>query len=101
MGDGVVRTELKSGFKVANGSLGGLHIIAHVTAVYVSLDHLWIFCQGARVVVNRLLQKLVLLGHVSGQQGEIRLFGQDRLVTADQGKDIVIAPEVVIIVGEI
>ncbi len=96
-----VGIHLKRRFKVADGALRVLHIIADVTAVHQRLKHLGVFIQRPREIVNGLLQQLVLLVNMAGQKREIGLFREDRLIPAYQSQDLIVAAQVVVVIAKV
>src|SRR5258708_35978302 len=101
MRSAAVGDKLERLVKVLGRCLGILHVIAHVAAVDQGFRQVRLNLQAAGIVVNRLLQELVLLVYVAGQQREVGLFGQNTLVAAHQRENIIVASKIVIVVSQI
>ena len=68
--------KLQRGVEVLRRLLGVLHVIQRVAAIDVGFHHLGIALNGARVVIDGLIQKLRVLVNVSFDQREVGSLGR-------------------------
>ena len=84
------------------GGLGRLaKIIQHETAIHIAGGHFRVEFERSREVLHGGGAIAVVGMHIAGDQRKIFILGEDRFVLGHESKGLVIAAEIVEIVGEI
>ena len=73
----VIRITLDGCFEIRRGRLRLVQIVQHIAAIHIRGNHIRITLQGLGEVLACLIQLPIMLVHIAGQQGNIRLFRQN------------------------
>src|SRR5580693_7643428 len=95
----VIRLQLDGGLKIFYRLSGLLQIIQNKPAVGISQRHFWVAFEGASVVGKGFAVLTIVRMHVAGDQGQIFIVGNNRLVLGSESESFVIAAEIIKIVG--
>ncbi len=97
----IIALQLQRGLKILGGFARFTKIVQHEAAIDVSGCHLGIAFERQREILQRRVQVAVVYMHIAGNERQVLIFGEDRLVFSDQRKGLVIAAEIIKIVSEV
>ena len=97
----IVRIQLQRGLEVGGSLSRFLEIIQHEAALDISRGHFRIPLQSDREILHGKIQVAIVCVDIPRNQRQVLVVGQNGLVLVDQGQSVIVATEVVKIVGEI